>query len=125
MSETACLASIGSGGLVYACIEAGDTIEQVRKMASKVAHCPFIGEKQRISLAASAQEALVVSQFTLAASCKGKKLSFSRAATSSEAEPLYNVFIEELKKYLIVKEGKFQSKMEIFSVNEGPFTLIF
>jgi D-tyrosyl-tRNA(Tyr) deacylase len=70
--------------------------------------------------------ALVVSQFTLWGDCrKGRRPSFARAAKSSEARRLYEVFIEFLRGYGVsVETGRFQEMMDVFLINDGPVTLM-
>jgi D-tyrosyl-tRNA(Tyr) deacylase len=69
---------------------------------------------------------LVVSQFTLYGDCrKGRRPSYSEAAPPELAEKLYELFIEEIKKFNInVASGKFQAMMDVELVNRGPVTLL-
>jgi D-tyrosyl-tRNA(Tyr) deacylase len=70
--------------------------------------------------------ALVVSQFTLAASTRrGRRPSYSRAATPDVAEPLYNRFAERLHaRGVRVARGVFRAAMEVELVNDGPVTIL-
>ena len=67
-----------------------------------------------------------MSQFTLYANCKkGNRPSFIDAAPISIAKPLYEFFIEEIKKYnLNFKAGKFGAMMNVELINNGPVTII-
>jgi D-tyrosyl-tRNA(Tyr) deacylase len=71
-----------------------------------------------------------VSEFTLYGDCrKGRRPSYSRAASPQTARTLYAAFMESLRERLrgtqaIVREGCFQARMEVESVNDGPVTLL-
>ena len=70
--------------------------------------------------------ALVVSQFTLAATTRrGRRPSFAGAAPPEVAEPLYLAFAERLRQRgLCVSTGEFQAMMEVELVNDGPVTIL-
>ena len=69
-------------------------------------------------------EALVISQFTLAADGKkGRRPSFDRAAPPEVAEPLYLAFVSALRELGVPTEtGRFGAKMEVESTGLGPVT---
>ena len=69
---------------------------------------------------------LSISQFTLCADpYKGRRPSFVDALRPNEAEPLYDYFNELLEqKHGKVSTGVFGADMDVYSINEGPFTLI-
>jgi D-tyrosyl-tRNA(Tyr) deacylase len=71
-------------------------------------------------------EILIVSQFTLFASTKkGNRPSFVFSARPEIAIPLYETFIDEIKKTGIeTQTGIFGADMKVSLVNDGPVTII-
>jgi D-aminoacyl-tRNA deacylase len=69
---------------------------------------------------------LVISQFTLAADLsRGRRPGFERAAPPDQAEPLYEAFVERLRRSpLSVATGRFREFMEVDLVNDGPVTFV-
>jgi D-tyrosyl-tRNA(Tyr) deacylase len=122
--------AIRKGVVVFLAVEKGDGPAQAEAMARKISLFRLFPSPQggRMDLAAFDVngEFLVVSQFTLAANCNdGNRPSFDSAAPSVEAEPLYEYFVEVLKKGRCrVATGKFQAMMEVSLVNDGPVTFI-
>jgi D-tyrosyl-tRNA(Tyr) deacylase len=120
---------IGQGILVLLGIEKADTEEQAKFLAEKIVNLRIFedeNEKMNFSLLDVKGEALIVSQFTLAGSCKkGKRPSFDNAAKPDTAIPLYEKFIELLKNQdIAVKTGSFGAMMDVGLVNDGPVTFI-
>ena len=81
--------------------------------------------KTNLSLADVEGEVLVVSQFTLYASCrKGNRPSFTAAGAPDEANRLYEWFAERARRDVArVETGRFGAYMDVSLVNDGPFTL--
>ena len=110
--------SIGSGCLLFVCIEESDSFEKVKEMTNKIINFRMLDGPKGISsksLKDSNEEVLIVSQFTLAAiTNKGTKPSFHKAAKPDEAKLLYDKFLTEFRNsFPKVKEGKFGAFMEI------------
>jgi D-tyrosyl-tRNA(Tyr) deacylase len=70
---------------------------------------------------------LIVSNFTLYGNTeKGLRPNFMQSAPPAIAEPLYNQFVQEMKKYeqIHIATGQFGTMMEVSLVNDGPVTLV-
>ncbi len=70
---------------------------------------------------------LVVSQFTLMASCKkGNRPSYVHAASLDVSVPLYETFCRRLSEALgkPVATGVFGADMQVELVNDGPVTIV-
>ncbi|MDX1680299.1 MAG: D-aminoacyl-tRNA deacylase [Akkermansiaceae bacterium] len=120
---------IGSGLLVLLGIEEADTAEDIAWLAPKIAKMRIFGDeegKMNASLLDTGGEALVVSQFTLhAATRKGNRPSFIRAAAPAHSEPLYEEFCATMEKESgrSVGRGVFGADMQVALVNDGPVTI--
>jgi D-aminoacyl-tRNA deacylase len=122
-------AAIGPGMLVLAGLEAGDTEEQCRWAAAKIATLRIFDDPEgrlNCSLAEVGGEILAVSQFTLAGSiAKGRRPSFDQAMAPQLARPLFDRFVALLRaEGCTVQTGFFQELMEVELVNDGPVTFI-
>ena len=122
--------AIGTGLLVLLAVEPGDTDHAVAWMAKKLSHLRvFPDEEDRMnrSVLDIGGSVLLVSQFTLAGDCtKGHRPSFIGAAPPEVAEPAYEAVADAMRvEYgLEVRTGGFGAAMQVYSVNEGPVTLI-
>ena len=106
-----------------------DTPEQVLWMADKVAGLRVFSDaegKLNLALADVGGALLVVSQFTLYGDTeKGRRPSFVAAARPDIAIPLYQRFLEELRRRgLRVETGEFGADMQVQIHNDGPVTLL-
>jgi D-tyrosyl-tRNA(Tyr) deacylase len=71
-------------------------------------------------------ELMVVSQFTLmAATKKGNRPSYIRAAKHEQAIPLYELFVQKVQESLSSKvvTGTFGADMQVELTNDGPITI--
>ncbi|MBU1564835.1 MAG: D-tyrosyl-tRNA(Tyr) deacylase [Proteobacteria bacterium] len=122
-------ATIGRGLVILLGIRGSDSAPDLIWMADKIIHLRIFPDeygKMNTSLADINGEMLIVSQFTLYGDCrKGRRPGFSLAAPPEIAEPLYNQFIEEVKRQGIpVATGIFQADMAVDLVNDGPVTIL-
>jgi len=122
---------IGTGFLVLAGFAPTDTDESLGWMAEKILGLRLFGDadgKMNLGLADVGGGVLVVSQFTLYGDArKGRRPSFTDAATPDVAIPLYQRFVTLLKEKggaIPVATGEFGAMMEVELVNDGPVTLI-
>lgn len=119
----------GQGLLILLGVVAEDTEAEARLLASKIAKlrifCDSEGKMNR-SVADIGGDAVVVSNFTLAADIKkGTRPSFDKAMPPAEANRLYEYFVGELRNLGIHTEtGVFGAKMEIELNCDGPVTII-
>ncbi|MGA4668832.1 D-aminoacyl-tRNA deacylase [Propionibacteriaceae bacterium Y1923] len=69
---------------------------------------------------------LAISQFTLYANARrGRRPSWSAAAPAAVSEPLFNAFVDELRRLgAHVETGVFGADMQVHLVNDGPVTVV-
>lgn len=120
---------IGRGLMVLVGVEQGDTEQDMRYCAEKVAGLRIFEddqEKMNLSVMEEGGAVLAVSQFTLAGDARhGRRPSFSTAARPDVAIPLYEGFCALLReKGLTVETGVFQAHMEVTLTNDGPVTIL-
>jgi len=121
--------AIDAGLLVLVGVEESDQTEDVDWLAGKlVAMRLFADEEGKMnrSVLDCAGSILLVSQFTLHASCKkGNRPSFIRAARPDQAERLYQGLAAKLTTLLgkPVALGIFGADMQVALVNDGPVTI--
>ncbi len=120
---------IGKGFLVLLGVAEGDTEADARLLADKAAGLRIFEDadgKMNLSLTDVGGAMLVVSQFTLLGECrKGRRPSFTAAASPEVAEALYEVFVETVTSHQIeAATGRFRQHMEVELVNDGPVTLL-
>ena len=123
------VSEIGAGMLLLLGIGIDDTEADLEYIARKTVHLRIYSDEQgnlNHSLMDTGGEILIVSQFTLLADTKkGRRPSFTRAASPDIAESLYRKTCEEFRRYDIrVQEGRFGAIMEVSLVNNGPVTII-
>ena len=124
------VAQINQGLLVLVGIEEADTIEDTNWLVSKIVNLrifPDENEVMNLSVKDIDGEIIVVSQFTLhAATKKGNRPSYIKAAKPDIAIPMYEKFVQQLDVELgkKIQTGQFGADMKVALVNDGPVTII-
>ena len=121
---------IGVGLVVLVGVETGDTPADAAWLAGKLAALrifPDEAGKMNRSVRDIEGGLLVISQFTLhAATAKGNRPGFTRAAKPDEALPLYEAFLADLERETgrRPERGVFAADMQVSLVNDGPVTIL-
>jgi len=123
------IGSIGPGLVALVGAAAGDSETDINYLVGKTVNLRIFGDiegKFNLSLLDVKGELLVVSQFTLLADArKGRRPSFTVAASPELAEALIDRFIVEARSYGIkVATGRFQAHMLVEIYNDGPVTIM-
>ncbi len=121
---------IGQGILVLLGIEMADDMSDVDWLVNKVLKLRIFGDNNGVmnkSLMDVNGELMIVSQFTLmAATKKGNRPSYIKAASHEHAIPLYESFIKKAGSLLESKiaTGTFGAMMRVVLENDGPVTIL-
>ncbi|MEE3291592.1 MAG: D-aminoacyl-tRNA deacylase [Pseudomonadota bacterium] len=126
--ENRTVARIRRGLVIFLAIEPGDTDKDCTKLCTKVIGYRIFSDvhgKLNLNVSQAKGEILVVSQFTLSAdTTKGLRPSL-RAADPEIAEPLYELFVEQIRAFGIpTQTGMFGAHMDVTLVNDGPTTFM-
>lgn len=118
---------IDSGLVVFVGFTDGDSIEQISYLAKKIVNLRIFPDENGVmnkSILDYGGKILSVSQFTLYADCKkGNRPSYIAAMNNHEAIHFYELFNEELRKYVEVETGEFGADMDVNITNIGPTTI--
>lgn len=121
--------AIAEGFLVLLGIEDADTQEDLDWLAQKIAGMRIFSDENGLmnkSLTDVDGNILLISQFTLfAATKKGNRPGFTRAARPDKAIPMYESMISKLSSLINknVQTGIFGADMKIRLLNDGPVTI--
>jgi D-tyrosyl-tRNA(Tyr) deacylase len=121
--------AIEQGFLVLLGIEDADELEDLDWLAQKIAGMRIFNDENGLmnkSLADVDGNILLISQFTLfAATKRGNRPGFTRAARPDKAIPLYEQMVRKLSELIgkNVQTGIFGADMKISLLNDGPVTI--
>ena len=124
------VAEIAFGLVVLLAVEANDTQINADSLLEKIINVRVFADAQQ-KMHASLQQVkgdlLTLSQFTLLATFKGKRPSFSAAADAELAKYLYDYFCQQASQCVNLNKtatGVFAAHMQLYLINDGPVTLI-
>jgi D-aminoacyl-tRNA deacylase len=121
--------NIAQGYCILLGIEAADNLEDIAWLCSKIIGLRIFSDdegKMNQSIVEVRGEILLISQFTLhAATKKGNRPSFIKAAKPEIAIPLYETFKQQLALQLgkPIATGQFGADMKVALVNDGPVSI--
>lgn len=129
MVDKMIIGEISRGLMVLVGISASDDESIVDKYLTKLVKLRIFEDengKTNLSLNDVNGELLLVSQFTLLASCKdGNRPSFIGAGDPKRAKELYQYMVDKAKSLGIkTAQGEFGADMQVSLVNDGPFTIV-
>ena len=116
--------AIDEGLVVLVGVTHTDTEATAATLARKVHELRILPDER--SCAETGAGLLVVSQFTLYGDArKGRRPSWTAAASGAVAEPLVEAVVAELRaRGATVATGVFGAHMTVSLVNDGPFTVL-
>lgn len=119
--------SIDQGLVLFVGFTDSDTMEEISYLVKKIVNLRIFPDQDgvmNLSLLDYGGKVLSVSQFTLYADChKGNRPSYMKAMNNHQAEHFYQMFNEELSKYVEVETGEFGADMMVSITNLGPTTI--
>ena len=128
--ESKVVSEIQKGLLVFVGIEEADSQEDLDWLVTKITQLRIFNDENEVmnlSVQDIDGDVLVVSQFTLhAATKKGNRPSYIKAAKPDFAIPMYERFVKalELKLGKKVPTGIFGADMKVLLLNDGPVTIL-
>jgi D-tyrosyl-tRNA(Tyr) deacylase len=128
--EDKIVGAIQKGILALVGIEDADSQEDIDWLVTKITQLRIFGDDNgvmNLSIEEVNGDVLVVSQFTLhAATKKGNRPSYIKAARPEIAIPIYEKFVNTLENKMgkKVPTGIFGADMKVALLNDGPVTII-
>lgn len=130
MERSEVIGKIGKGMMVLVGIEAADDDTDIAWLSKKIVNLRIFDDAQgvmNLSIKDAGGDILLISQFTLqAATAKGNRPSYIKAAPPAIAIPIYEKFIKQLESDLGkgIQTGRFGADMKVDIVNDGPVTIL-
>jgi D-tyrosyl-tRNA(Tyr) deacylase len=123
------VSEIGTGLLVLAGVEKGDSEQAMTDAATKIRELRIFGDesgRMNRDVTDAGGAILAVSQFTLAGSiARGRRPGFDNAEEPERARAMFDLFVRELASTGIeVKTGRFRATMIVALENDGPVTFV-
>ncbi len=127
--ENTTIGQIGAGLVVLLGVKTNDTEADAEYLANKIVNLRIFSDsdgKFNLSALDVGAEILAISQFTLYADTRrGRRPGFTDAAAPDISIPLYEKFVELLRKSgLTVATGSFGAHMHVQIFNDGPVTIM-
>ena len=120
------IGQIDQGLLVLLGIEQGDNEQKAIRLREKVLGYRIFSDddgKMNLNVQQINGKLLVVSQFTLAADTqKGMRPSFTKGASPTMANELYQFFVQQCQQHIETQTGQFAADMQVALINDGPVT---
>lgn len=130
MERSEVIGKIGKGLMVLVGIEAADDDTDIAWISKKIVNLRVFDDAQgvmNLSIKDAAGDILLISQFTLqAATAKGNRPSYIKAAPPAIAIPVYEKLIKKLEEDFgkVIQTGKFGADMKVTIINDGPVTIL-
>ncbi len=106
----------------------GDNIDNIKYLVNKIINLRVFDDSNGVmnkSILESGGSILSISQFTLYGdTSKGNRPSYIKALKGEESTKLYDLFNDELRKYVSVETGVFGADMKVSIENDGPCTIL-
>jgi D-aminoacyl-tRNA deacylase len=127
--EDELVGEIGIGLVVLLGVRQDDTEQDVKYLLEKIVALRIFEDadgRMNLSVADADGALLIVSQFTLYGDARrGRRPSWSDAASPEVAEPIYELFVAEARRSVShVATGSFRRMMRLELINDGPVTIL-
>ena len=121
------VAEIGSGLLVLAGVQQGDSEAEADRLLERLLGYRVFADaegKMNLNICQAGGSLLLVPQFTLAADTRsGMRPGFSTAAPPAAGERLFDYLLAQARRQALeVGAGQFGADMQVSLVNDGPVT---